>query len=475
MGVSEEDLIEVYYVALLRFVGCTADAHESAVFAGGDEIRFNAGIGPHFMGETPEVLGYLIRHLAEGRPLLQRARLVASALTDMQGTERSLTAHCEVAQMLVGRMGLSDRIHDALGHAYERWDGKGYPGGLAGEAIPISVRIAIAARDVEILHRLGGQGLVTDVVRRRKGKAYDPTVAEALLAHAEQRFVEMERESSWEAVLNEEPGPQSFVTKPQLDGILMAFAEFADLKSPFTYGHSTAVASLAETAARQVGLGESEVIALRRAGLLHDLGRTGIANGVWDKPGPLTLEQWERVRLHPYFTERILARCSGLARIAALAGSHHERLDGSGYHRGIGGSLLSDSARILAAADAYQAMTQDRPHRKALPLAIAAKELAQQAAAGKLDAEAVNAVLSASGAGEIRSRRAWPAGLTDREVEVLGLLCKGSSNPEIARQLSITRKTVAHHVEHIYGKIGVSTRAGAALFAMRNKLIHDQP
>jgi putative nucleotidyltransferase with HDIG domain len=286
-------------------------------------------------------------------------------------------------------------------------------------------------------------------------------------------MTEMEKESTWEAVLNEEPGIQLLVTDPQLDEILLAFAEFADLKSPFTYGHSTEVARLAEAAARNLGLEDVEVVALRRAALLHDLGRTGISNGIWDKPGPLTLDEWERVRLHPYFTERILARCSTLAHIAVLAGSHHERLDGSGYHRGALASSLSYSARILGAADAYQAMTQDRPHRGALSPEFVASEMAQLVATGKLDSKAVDEVLSAAGVAGIRPQRAWPAGLTDREVEVLRLLCRGKSNPQIAHELTISRKTAAHHVEHIYGKIGVSTRAGAALFAMQHNLIHD--
>ena len=471
LDLANAELTEVYYFALLRFIGCTANAHETAAFAGGDDLAFYAGVAVVFMGEMPEMLGYMVRHLGAGSPPLRRTRLVVSALTDPSGGERAVTAHCEAARLLAQRMGFGEATQHALAHAFERWDGKGFPGKLAGEAIPLSVRIAIVARDLEILYRVGDPGLAMETLRRRQGKAYDPQIADAFLKHGERLVATLEGESAWESVLQAEPAPQEWVPEARLDDILSAFADFADLKSPFTHGHSAQVARLADAAARQAGLNGPDVIALRRAALLHDIGRAGVPNGIWDKAGPLTSEEWERVRLHPYFTERILARCSGLAPLAVLAGSHHERLDGSGYHRGSAASALSRPARLLAAADAYQAMTQERPHRPALSKAAAARQLAQDAAEGKLDAEAVRAVLEVAGQSAHRPRQMWPAGLTDREVEVLRLVSQGRSNPSIARDLQITRKTVGHHVEHIYGKIGVSTRAGAALFAMQHDLI----
>ena len=471
LGLANAELAEVYYLALLRFVGCTANAHETAAFAGGDDLAFYAGVAAVFMGEMPEMLGYMVRHLGAGSPPLRRTRLVVGAVTDPGGGERAVTAHCEAARMLADRMGFGEAIQHALGHAFERWDGKGFPGHLAGEAIPLSVRITIVARDVEIMHRLGGTEMAEDALRRRRGKAYDPMVSDTFLKHGERLVAELEGESIWESVLQEEPSPQERIPEARLDGILQAFAYFADLKSPFTHGHSTEVAELSEAAAKRIGLSEGETTALRRAAFVHDVGRTAVPDGIWERPGPLTTEEWERVRLHPYFTERVLSRSSGLAPLAALAGSHHERLDGSGYHRGGAASSLSRAARVLAAADAYQAMTQERPYREALSKAAAARELRKEAAAGKLDGEAVQAVLGAAGQSATRTRPTWPAGLTDREVEVLRLLCQGNANPAMARRLSISTKTVGHHVEHIYGKIGVSTRAGAALFAMQHDLV----
>jgi HD-GYP domain-containing protein (c-di-GMP phosphodiesterase class II) len=204
---------------------------------------------------------------------------------------------------------------------------------------------------------------------------------------------------------------------------------------------------------------------------LHDLGRTGVPNSIWDKPGPLTETEWEQVRLHPYHSERILSRSSALAPLAPLAGMHHERQDGSGYHRQATAATIPNGARLLAAADAYQAMTQERAHRPALTPEAAAEQLSFEAARGRLDAEAVRAVLET--VGHPPPRLTWPAGLSDREVEVLRLVARGHSNREIGRLLWISPKTAGHHVQHIYAKIGVSTRAAAAMFAMEHDLIRE--
>jgi HD-GYP domain-containing protein (c-di-GMP phosphodiesterase class II) len=205
--------------------------------------------------------------------------------------------------------------------------------------------------------------------------------------------------------------------------------------------------------------------------MLHDVGRTGVSSGIWGKPGPLSDSEWERVRLHSYYSERVLARSSALAQLGALAASHHERLDGSGYHRGASASPLTPAARILAAADAYHAMTEPRPHRPALTPEAAAEALRSEVRAGRLDGEAANAVLAAAGHRIRTTRRALVAGLSEREVEVLRLLARGHSKKDIAGLLFISEKTVGHHTQHIYSKIGVSTRAGATLFALQHDLL----
>jgi HD-GYP domain-containing protein (c-di-GMP phosphodiesterase class II) len=256
----------------------------------------------------------------------------------------------------------------------------------------------------------------------------------------------------------------------RFDAALEAIAAFVDLKSPYTLGHSRAVANLAAEAALRLGLPEAEVRTMRRAGLVHDLGRLGVSNAIWDKRGPRGAGEWERVRIHPFLTERILHGSPALAPLGAIALTHRERLDGSGYPRGLSGPAISREARLLGAVDAYQAMREPRPHRPELSPAEAAAELRAEVRAGRLEAEAVDAVLGAVGH-RVPRRREGAAGLTQREVEVLQLLAQGLSNKEIAERLVISPKTAGSHIEHIYSKIDASSRATASLFAMQNGLL----
>ena len=456
MGLAERALSDVYYVALLRFIGCTADAHEVAAFAG-DEIELARVVGPHVMGEPADEAAAL--GLPGTDPTLARAKAV------------SMAAHCEAAEMLATRLGLSPAVCTSLRHGFERFDGTGHPAGLADRAVPLPVRIGVVARDAELWTRRGGVGAACAVARRRRGRAYDPEVVDTLLADAG-ALLEHERGELWERLFALEPQPVR-VSPARLDGLLEVMADFADLKMPAALGHSRGVATLAAGAAQQLGLGDEVVRRLRRAGLVHDLGRCGVSTGLWERTGPLSTDDWERVRLHAYLTERILARTPLADDLAALAGAHHERLDGSGYHRGSTALTAGLPARVLAAADVYQAMSQDRPHRPRLRPAAAVAELSAEVAAGRLDARAVGAVIAAAGVRATRLPSRWPAGLTDREVDVLRLACRGMSNREVAVRLVISAKTVGRHLENSYAKIGVSSRASAALFAVANGLLAD--
>ena len=254
----------------------------------------------------------------------------------------------------------------------------------------------------------------------------------------------------------------------------VAFGDLADLKTPWTHGHSDGVAKLAAAAAKSLRLDAQTLSRLELSALLADLGRVAVSNVIWEKPGPLTAAEWEQARMHSYHSERMLARSDALAPLARVAGMHHERLDGSGYFRGCQARELSPAVRILAAADAFHAMTQDRPHRPALGTEEAAAELQREVRAGRLDGDAAAAVLEVAGAGRPRRRdNLRPAGLSEREVEVARLVAAGCSNPEIAERLVISRRTAEHHVQHIYAKVGVSSRAGLALFAHEHGLITE--
>ena len=473
LGCSADECSDVYYVALLAHIGCTAAAPDFASWVGGDEIHFQSGVqvlGP--ASEPAEDMRYLIRRLADDRPLPERARLVARQL--IGGTKQFELAAanlCEGGRLLATSLHLPDEVARALGQVTTRWDGKGIPADVAGEQISRPLRIVRVAHDLVAIAHAGDLAAATGTLTRRRGRGYDPQVVEAALADPEALVRVADAPDAWERVIAAEPEPVATISRAGLDTVARAFAEFTDLKVGFLRGHSTRVAELAANAAETLGCSRSETSEVRAAGLFHDLGRVSVPNGIWEKSGPLSAGEWERVRLHPYYTERVLERSPVLAPLALLAGSHHERLDGSGYHRGATAAQLGVGARLLAAADAFDAMTHDRPHRHALGPEQARYELGAMVGAGTVEKRAVDAVLEAAGSAPTETRQGYPAGLTEREIEVLRLLAQGKTNREIAEALVITEKTAGHHVEHIYAKADVSTRVGAALFAMRHDLV----
>jgi HD-GYP domain-containing protein (c-di-GMP phosphodiesterase class II) len=464
----------VYFVALLRFLGCTSDASDAAVLAGGDDVAFNAAMAPMLMAGPGGVMRHFVRHLAEELPVHRRAGRVLRALADPEAGRRSLSQHCEVAARLAARLGMSGSVCDALAHAYERWDGKGHPSGLSGEEVPIAVRIVTVARDAELWTRQAGWSAAAEVLADRRGHAYDPAVVDVVVQGGERWLGALGDDSSG-AVLEAEPAPMATIPVERFDAALAAIADFTDLKSPWMRGHSPGVARLVVDAAAAAGMPAPDGALLGRAALVHDVGRVGVASGIWDRPGRLSVEQWERVRLHPYLTERVLHRCAALAPLAEVASRHHERMDGSGYHRGATGQQLDVGARLLAAADCYHAMTEDRPHRSALTAAAAASQLLADVDAGRFGRIEVDAVLAAAGQATPKAPVADRAALTDREVEVLCLIARGRANKQVAAALGISAKTVGHHIEHIYAKTGVTTRAGATLFAMEHGLLSVRP
>jgi HD-GYP domain-containing protein (c-di-GMP phosphodiesterase class II) len=471
-GLSEPELADVYYLALLRHAGCTADAPLAAE-AFGDEIAASSWLHAVDYGSPAEMLGTIARRVGEDQPLWDRARLLFAALTGMPRLLGSARAHCEVAQRLAERLGLGARLDTALLQASERWNGRGLPSGIKGEAILLPARVVLLAHEAETFYQLGGVEAAVAVVRQRSGAAYDPRLAEVFCRQAPGILARSETESAWGVALAAEPGPRPRLAGSRLDDAVRAVADFTDLKSPYTGGHSSGVAELAAGAAQACRLPEAEVHALRWAGHLHDLGRVGVSSSVWEKRTRLADEEWERARLHPYYTERVLRRSDAFAPLGTLAGLHHERLDGSGYHRGSAAAQLSPAARILAAADVYHALREPRPHRPAFSSDAAAQEMQREVRGGRLDGDAANAVLAAAGHRVRAARRERPGGLSEREVEVLRLLARGLSNREMARRLVISPGTVHQHVQHIYNKLGVSTRPAATLFALQHDLLNE--
>ena len=468
-GLDAEQLEDAYYLGLLHSIGCTADAPVTAR-AFGDDRAHKATYTLIDAGRPSEIVFYLWHNVYPTAPTPQRLRAFISALAAGPGFARvNLRSHCEVGERLGQRLRLPERCCEGLWFVFERWDGKGMPAGAAGERIPIAARILHAARDAAAFAAAGGAGMVCAMVERAAGSSLDPRFAGLLREHAPALLERVGALDAWERVVAAEPRPRLF-TGEDLDQACQVIADYADLKSYGTLGHSRAVAEVAEAAGWRLGQTPDAVGELRRAAWLHDMGRAGVSAAIWEKPGPLTSGEWEQVRLHSYYTERFLARIPALSELARTAASDHERLDGSGYHRGVGAPQLSQVAQVLAAADVWCAMTEPRAHRPVRTASDAAREMREQADAGKLGGEAVDAVLAAVGE-RARPRAEPPAGLTAREVEVLRLLARGLTNKQAAQQLAISPKTVGRHIESIYSKIGASTRAAAALFAVEHNLL----
>ena len=466
LGLDAATAADVHYVALLRFLGCTADAPETAHIAGGDNLAFMAAMSPVYMGSVSEAVGTLARSAGRGSSLPRRAGLLAEALAH----PRTEVSHCEVGARLAARLGLGAGVVEALAHAYERWDGRGLPDGLSGAEIPVAIRVVVVARDAVLWHRMAGPAAAMDVLARRRGRAYDPAVVDAVRAVG---IPAADDPAVWDDVLAGEPEPVLRVDAVGLDRALAAIGDFADLRSTWTRGRSSRLAATARAAGRACGLPDPDIATLARAALVADVGAVGVPSGVWERRGPLGVDESERMRLHAYLSERVVGRCPPLRPVAALAGAHHERLDGSGYHRGSRAQQLSGAARLLAAADVWTALREERPHRPAFAPAAARDVLWRESAEGRLDRTAVEALLSVDGRDAGRPRVPRPAGLSEREVEVLRLVARGLSNREVARRLWISAKTVGHHVEHVYAKIGVTTRPAAALFAMEHDLLGE--
>jgi HD-GYP domain-containing protein (c-di-GMP phosphodiesterase class II) len=470
LGVDAETASQTYYTCLLFYVGCTANAHIAAEVFGDHNALTTYGAPVRFGAPAERVAG-LMRAVAPptGTPLV-RVRQLAYGLPKLARLfPGQVAALCEVAQMLTDRLGLPAEIGAMFPYIDERWDGKGEPGRARGDEIPLAVRIAQVARDAAFQRMLGGPEYAARVIRRRAGGAFDPAVAATLADGAAGLLAADDDGSAWVDTLACEPVPQVTLSGDAIDRALTAMGDFADLASPFLVGHSAGVARMCASSGRMFGLDATEVAAVRRGALVHDVGRVAVPVTVWQKPGPLTPDEWEAVRLHAYHTERVLTRSPFLAALAAVATFHHERLDGSGYHRGVAAAGINRPARLLAAADAHHAMTEPRPHRQALSPQQASVTLSQEVRAGRLDAEAVAAVIEASGQPVPPLER--PAGLTEREAQVIGLLARGYQTKQVGAALGISVKTADRHVQNAYAKIGFSSRAAAALFAMEHGLV----
>ena len=471
-GWSDPDLSDVFYLALLYHIGCTGAVAAQSRLGAGDDVNVRRWMSEADYTDRPGLMRIAITKLAPKWGPTNWPPAMAALATAGRDLPEAFANTAEAAARLSQRLGASPRVTDSLRHAYGRWDGQIFPQLESGDRLSATARLVHLVHVAQVYHQVGGAAAADEVVRRRSGTEFDPELARLWLENSHDLLRNVPLDSVWDQALNTEPEPHRSVGPAHLDDVSSALADFVDLASPFTSGHSARVARLAEVAARHVGLDADGAATVRRAAQVHDLGMVSVPNRVWIKRGPLNPAEWERVRLHAYHSQRILSLAAPLRSSATVAGLHHERLDGSGYHRGLPASAVPLPARLVAVAEMYQSMTEHRAWRPALSAKEATRQLRQEVAARRLDARAVDAVLLAAGqprpAG--KSSRAWPAGLTDREVEVLKGITRGLANKQIARELNVSQATVHTHVINLYGKIGVNTRAGATLFAFENDL-----
>ena len=468
LELDRTDRRAAYFAALLRSLGCTAHASAFAEMFD-DDVAVQRELKTLDL-EDPDAIAAQTARLATWAGPKRAQELTARLASEVPAQGAALgRGSCEVSAALGARLELPGGAIAALDEVYERYDGKGFPAGRKGEELTLAARVVHVAEQAVMAHYDGGEQGAARHVARLAGGHLDPDICAAFAANLEPILAPLEAPDMLAAALAAEPPPAATVPMNDLDRLCSAFASFADLKGKYLLGHSARVAELADRAGELLGYDADARQTLRASALLLDIGRVGVSSAIWDRPGRLGEVEWERVRLHPYWTERILRRSLALERLAPLAAAHHERLDGSGYHRGARGIELSSGERLLAAADVFAAMTEPRPHRQASPLPEAADALHEEVLAGRLDAVAVGAVVEA--AGLPRRRTAWPNDLTDREVEVLRVLARGLSNREIAETLVLSPRTVQHHLASVYDKIDMRTRAGAAVFAIENGLV----
>jgi DNA-binding CsgD family transcriptional regulator len=476
-GWSEADLSDVFYLALLYHIGCTGAVAAQSRLGAGDDVNVRRWMSEVDYTDRPQMLRVAVTRLAPkwGDPT-RWATAMAAFATAERDLPDALANIAEAAARLSQRLGVSPRVTESLRHAHGRWDGQVFRSLPSGEGLSAAARLVHLVHVAQTYHQMGGAEAADDVVRRRSGAEFDPELARLWLDNSHELLRTVPLDSVWDQALYTEPEPRRRVNPAHLDEVCSALADFVDLASPFTAGHSARVARLAEAAALNVGLDADEAATVRRAGQVHDLGMVSVPNRIWITRRPLNTAEWERIHLHPYHTQRILSLAAPLRSAASVAGLHHERLDGSGYHRGLTATSIPLPARVLAVAEVYESMNEPRAWRPALTPKEATRELRDEVAAARLDARAVDAVLLAAGQPRPtgRSSRTWPAGLTDREVEVLRAVARGLANKQIARELHVSQATVHTHVINLYSKIAVNTRAGATLFAFEHDLI-DPP
>lgn len=368
VGMPREGLRDLFYALLLKDVGCSSNSSRICALLEADDRAASGDLRTTDWCELPESASRVMPCGSPAGALRDSMSVFTrdSAAAALEAREL-VRMRCERGAAIVRELGLSRATADAVRSLDEHFDGRGHPEGLAGDSIPLAARIVGLAQTIEVFHARFGQLAALEVARQRRGTWFDPQLVAALDSmQRDERFWRDYNEPDPRLALSAyEPEERSLLADPdQLDRTARAFAKVIDAKSPWTYFHSEGVAAVAGGIAEVMGLPPEQVRELRRAGLLHDIGKLGVSNLILDKPGPLTHQEMISMRRHTAYTHSILERVGAFRSLAELAASHHERLDGSGYHRGVGADQLSVPARILCVSDMYEALAARRPYRE---------------------------------------------------------------------------------------------------------------
>jgi HD-GYP domain-containing protein (c-di-GMP phosphodiesterase class II) len=361
----------LHYALLLKDAGCSSNAAHMAALFGADDRALKRATKVTDWPRLTASARYALHHAAPGRRLPERiARLYAVALRGRRSARQLVQIRCERGAEIAHRLGLAPEVASAIRSLDEHWDGGGYPEGLRGTAIPLLARIAGLAQTVDVFFTRFGVEAAVDVAARRKGRWFDPELVQALLTLRYDTRFWADLSSPGESGRLGATEPEEHVVlagEEDLDRIAEAFADIIDAKSPFTHRHSRGVMRAAEAIGEAMGFAPEALRDLRRAALLHDIGKLGVSNVILDKPGPLTDEEFAAVKRHPRHTLDILLQVGVFRRWATVAAAHHERMDGRGYHLGIPAGRLPLAARLLTVADVFDALSAERPYRAALP------------------------------------------------------------------------------------------------------------
>lgn len=372
LGLDGDQRSALFYALLLKDAGCSTNASRMAALFGSDDFDAKRSWKVVNWSRLPNTVLYAARAVVPGGAIWSKGkRFIAVSMEGPKAARELIQIRCERGAEISRLMGFPEETAQAIRSLDEHWNGAGYPDGLKGERIPLLSRICGLAQTVEVFYTAYGPERAEHVARSRRKKWFDPKLVDAFLAEVrENRLWERVQDPDLSRIVSVlEPADKAVsLTDERLDLTALAFARVIDAKSPFTFRHSEGVAEVAVAMSRRVGFSEAVVRDQMHAGLLHDIGKLGISNRILDKPGPLTGAEFALVRSHPALTYDVLRRVSPFQSIVEVAASHHERLDGSGYHRGLSGDELGTQARILAVADVFDALSQDRPYRSAMPM-----------------------------------------------------------------------------------------------------------